>query len=339
MTIEQTILGNGVQLAPLAGIADPSFRILCRMFGAGPLMSEMVSAHATAANVMEPLSNEVKLLAQQQPLAVQFVGSDPELMAQSAGKAAALGAASINLNFACPARKIVRSGKGAAMMQTPDLALEIMKATKAAVDIPVTAKIRAGWAADSINALEISQLAEEAGLAAVILHPRTRAQAFGGKSDWTIIKQVKDSVNIPVVGNGDIKTPDDAERMLETTGCDAIMIGRGALGRPWLFRQILDRLQPSTEDRGRGAVNGLPESDDFDLARLAASDPEEVGRLVRLHLDLALQCKEEYRVAQQIRKHLIWYSRGMAHSHVFRARIHTAVDRKSLIQLIDGFFT
>lgn len=345
MSIEQTILGNGVHLAPLAGIADPAFRVICRLFGAGPLMSEMVSAHATAVGVAAPLANELKLSGRQHPLAVQFVGSDPEMMAKSARKAATLGAASINLNFACPARKIVRSGKGAAMMKTPELALEIMKAVKAAVEIPVTVKIRAGWNSKSINALEISQLAEEAGLAAVFLHPRTRKQGFSGSADWPLIKSVKRSVRIPVVGNGDVRTPDDAVRMLETTGCDAVMIGRGALGRPWLFRQVIDRL------RGAGLLPGpafdanpvpdlatVPSTADFDVARLVAHDPEEIGRVVCLHLALSLEHKEEFQVARQIRKHLIWYSRGMAHCHAFRANIHTAVDRQSLTRLIDAFF-
>ncbi len=346
MSTSQIILGNRVHFAPLAGIADPSCRILCRLFGAGPLMSEMVSAHATAVDIMGPLSDEVELLEQQQPLAVQFVGSDPELMAESARRAAALGASSINLNFACPARKIVRSGKGAAMMKTPDLALEIMKAARAAVEIPVTVKIRAGWTKDTINALEISQLAEEAGLAAVFLHPRTRAQGFGGESDWSLIKKVKEGVNIPVVGNGDIKTPDDAVRMLETTGCDAIMIGRGALGRPWLFSQIIARLRkecllstPAFDTNPVPDLTGIGEPPEFDVDRLAQGIPDELGRLVHLHLALALHCREELKVARQIRKHLIWYSRGMAHSHVFRANIHTAVDRQSLTHLIDGFFT
>ncbi|MBM4352641.1 MAG: tRNA dihydrouridine synthase DusB [Deltaproteobacteria bacterium] len=338
--VRSVVLGNRLLFAPLAGIADPAVRVVARMFGAGPLMSEMVSAHGVARGKSKELVQQTGLVDLEHPLAIQLVGSDPLMMAKVAVMAVARGADSINLNMACPARKIVHGEKGSALMKDPPRAREIMVAVREAVQAPVTVKIRAGWDAESVNCVPFSVMAEEAGMAAVIVHPRTRAQGFSGRADWSLIGAVKDAVRIPVVGNGDIRTPDDAARMVETTGCDAIMIGRGALGRPWLFRQVGRRLgwevppvQPPPQ--AEAAVGGT-EAIDLDAAE--AGVRTELARLIRLQVGLALRYKPELLVVNEIRKHMIWYSKGMPDSAKFRAKVHTANDVPALWALVDEFF-
>jgi len=338
--VDEVVLGNRLLFAPLAGIADPAVRVVARMFGAGPLMSEMVSAHGAARGKPKELVQQTGLIELEHPFAIQLVGSDPAMMAKVAVMAVKRGADSINLNMACPAKKIVHGEKGSALMKDPSRAREIMVAVREAVQVPVTVKIRAGWDSGSVSCVPFSSMAEEAGMVAVIVHPRTRAQGFSGKADWTLIKAVKDAVSIPVVGNGDIRTPDDAARMIESTGCDAIMIGRGALGRPWLFRQVGRRLgwvsppsQPPPD--GEAAVRG---ADGIDLDAAEAGVREELAKLIRLQVGLALRYKSECLVVNEIRKHMIWYSKGMHDSARFRARMHTATDVAALWMLVDEFF-
>ena len=358
------VLGNGLLFAPLAGIADPAVRVVARLFGAGPLMSEMVSAHGVARGKPKELVQQTGLIELEHPLAIQLVGSDPAMMAKVAAMAEKRGADSINLNMACPAKKIVHGEKGSALMKDPPRAREIMMAVRETVRIPVTVKIRAGWDSASVNCVPFSVMAEEAGVDAVVVHPRTRAQGFSGKSDWSLIKAVKESVRIPVVGNGDIRTPDDAVRMVESTGCDAIMIGRGALGRPWLFRQVGRRLgwqdSPSQPPpKGETAVRGAEESrgetagrgaegsrgetavrgaEGIDLDAAEAGEPTALARLIRFQVGLALRYKAECLVVNEIRKHMIWYSKGMYDSAKFRAKVHTATDVPALWTLVDEFF-
>lgn len=330
-SVREVVLGNRLLFAPLAGIADPAVRVVARMFGAGPLMSEMVSAHGAARGKPKELVQQTGLIELEHPFAIQLVGSDPAMMAKVAVMAVKRGADSINLNMACPAKKIVHGEKGSALMKDPPRAREIMVAVREAVQVPVTVKIRAGWDSGSVNCVPFSVMAEEAGMVAVIVHPRTRAQGFSGKADWTLIKAVKEAVRIPVVGNGDIRTQDDAARMVETTGCDAIMIGRGALGRPWLFRQVGKRLGWATERRFEGICG-------IDLDAAEAGVREELAKLIRLQVGLALRYKPEYLVVNEIRKHMIWYSKGMHDSARFRARMHTATDVAALWTLVDEFF-
>jgi nifR3 family TIM-barrel protein len=230
--------------------------------------------------------------------------------------------------MACPAKKIVHGEKGCALMKDPGRAREIMCAVREAVKVPVTVKIRAGWDSASINCVPFSVMAEEAGMVAVVVHPRTRAQGFSGKADWALIKAVKEAVRIPVVGNGDITSPDDAARMVETTGCDAIMIGRGALGRPWLFRQVGRRLGWGTERRFEG----------IDLDAAEAGVRSELAKLIRFQVGLALRYKRKCLVVNEIRKHMIWYSKGLHDSARFRAKMHTATDVPALWALVDEFF-
>jgi len=338
----ERIIGNGIHFAPLAGVADPPVRVLARLFGAGPLMTEMISAHGVAAGRKGLIQEQLVLKHLESPLAVQLVGSDPEIMADVARLAQGMGADSININMACPARKIVKSGKGCGMMLQPELSAAVMTAVRAAVAVPVTLKIRAGWNASSINCVDFSRMAEDCGMDSVILHPRTRAQGFSGEADWSLIERVVKAVSIPVVGNGDVRTCDDASRMLETTGCSAIMIGRGALGKPWLFAQVANLLQKTgANSRVEGAIMPHVEGAQacsFDVSLLEAGDPVEVGRLVRLHIELAAGVRPQSVFAKEVRKHLIWYSKGMPFASRFRANIHTAVDRAALDRLVDEFF-
>jgi tRNA-dihydrouridine synthase B len=335
------ILGNRVHFAPLAGVADAAVRVVARLFGAGPSMSEMVSAHGVVAGRPSLIEKQLLLVDYERPLSLQLVGSNPGMMADAAAMAVEMGADSINLNMACPARKIVKGGKGCAMMRNPQKSEAVMRAVRDRVKEPVTVKIRAGWDDNSINAVEFSKLAQDCGMEALFLHPRTRAQAFSGKADWSLIERTVRAVTIPVIGNGDIKAPDDALRMIETTGCAAVMIGRGALGRPWLFSQVLTELArrgiwAADDDQPAPALPaGLAVPD---VAKLAAGDRPALAQLIRLQLDLAMRIKPEYVVVREIRKHLVWYSRGQSDASAFRSTVHLADDLESLDLLIADFF-
>jgi tRNA-dihydrouridine synthase B len=339
--VKRIVLGNGVHLAPLAGIADAPVRVLARLFGAGPTMSEMVSAHGVAARRPHLIEDQLMLRHWEEPPVVQLVGSDPAIMRDVAQIAVERGAASINLNMACPARKIVKGGKGCALMKTPELAAAIMRSVRDAVTVPVTVKIRGGWSLSTINAVLLSQLAEDSGMDAVILHPRTREQAFSGVADWDLIRQTVAAISIPVIGNGDIRLPDDARRMFADTGCAAVMVGRGAFGRPWLFTQILRELKDLPQV---GPAPQVPDSllelagPPFQVDKLASGDGCEIARLIRLHVKLGLFVKEERIVAREVRKHVLWYSKGLPNASRFRAHIATAPDLASLIQFVDEFF-
>ncbi len=340
-SVREIVVGNGVQFAPLAGISDPAVRVLCRYFGAGPTMTEMVSAHGVSSRRVHLLEEQLVLADMERPVAVQIVGSDPRIMAEVAQLAVERGADAVNLTFACPARKIVKGGKGCGMMRTPELSEKVMKAVRAAVTVPVTVKIRAGWSEGQVNAVSFAQLAEACGMDGVILHPRTREQAFKGRSDWTLIEKTVKALSIPVIGNGDIKSPADARRMFETTGCAGVMVGRGALGRPWLFARILDEL------RGSGfigeATHVVPDLSPWGAAaleaeKLEAHDRAQLSALIGLQLSLSLQAKEARVVCKDLRKHVIWYSRGLPDASRFRAHIHTAVDVPALEKLVAEFF-
>jgi tRNA-dihydrouridine synthase B len=344
---QRVILGNRVHLAPLAGIADASFRLIARFFGAGPLISEMVSAHAMQSPQRHKLIDEqLPFLERERPLAIQIVGSDVNLLVGSACYAEKAGVDHVNLNFACPARKIVGTGKGSAMLRDPGRAFEVMKAVAAAVAIPVTVKIRSGWDEDSINSSHICELAQKAGIKAVFLHGRTRSQAFSGEADWAVIKEAVEAVDIPVVGNGDIRSAEDALAMVDSTGCAAVMVGRGALGRPWLFQQILEafrarQVYPAEDldiEYPKDLSDFQPTPSDFSVEALAGGDGSALARLIRLQARVASSFKEEKVAVKELRKHLIWYSRGLEGSAKFRSRIHTVTTMESLDALTADFF-
>lgn len=296
---------NNVFLAPLAGVSDRPFRLLCAEQGAGLVYTEMVSAKAIAYN------NEktIKLLAispDQERVAVQLFGSEPEILAESARKIDRDGITLFDVNMGCPVPKIVNNGEGSALMKTPELIGAIIEAMVKAVDKPITIKIRSGFDEDHVNAVEVARIAQASGAAAIGVHGRTRQQYYSGKADWSVIKAVKEAVNIPVIGNGDIFTAQDAKNMLDTTGCDGVMVARGAQGNPWIFREILHYL----------ATGDLLERPSID----------EIIAMVLRHRDALVDEKGAYIALRELRKHVSWYTKGLKNATLLRKELNQLED-------------
>ncbi len=255
MKIGALTIENNVFAAPMAGLSDIAYRLLAKEQGAGLVYSEMIHVMGTIRHCEKTLAL-MKTVPEEKPVAIQLFGKDPLMFGPAAIIAEEHGADIIDLNMCCPAAKVINGGSGCALMKTPKLAEEIIKETLSLAKVPVTVKLRLGWDSKSINIIEFAQMAEQCGVSAVTLHPRTRQQMFKGTSDWSMIKKLKESVKIPVIGSGDIKTPQDAKRMLDETGCDAIMLGRGVIGNPWFFKEVIHYLKtgemlprPSFEER------------------------------------------------------------------------------------------
>lgn len=314
MRIKNTYIHPPLVAAPLAGITDQANRIIAREFGAAYVVSEMISCKGLIydqAKTWELLAMEEG----EQPLAVQLFGSVPAEVARAAAIVAEkTRATAIDINMGCPTPKIVKGGEGAALLLNDKLAGEIVRQTVAAVSIPVTVKTRKGWDASSPNCLALVREVEAAGAAAVTIHGRTRDQFYSGRADWEIIRLVKESVYIPVIGNGDVTSPADAQRMFETTGCDAVMVGRAAIGNPWLYRDIARSLQ------------GLPSLPPPTL-------PERL-RIARRHLTMAIDRKGEYRGIREMRLQLAWYCRGLPRA----ARLRDAINKAETMAEIDDIF-
>ena len=275
-------LDSPVALAPMAGVTDLPFRILCREQGCGLMCTEMVSAKA----LLYKNRNTKPLLEtkpEERPVAVQLFGSDPEIMSEMALMLEEGPYDIIDVNMGCPVPKIVNNGEGSALMKNPKLAGEILSAMTRKLKKPVTVKFRKGFNDESVNAVEFAKMAEQSGAAAVAVHGRTREQFYSGKADWDIIRQVKEAVSIPVIGNGDIFTPQDAGRMMEETGCDGVMVARGAKGNPWIFSRIDHYLKT-------GEV-------------LPKQGPEEVKQMILRHAELLVAFKGEYTAMREMRKH------------------------------------
>ena len=287
-------------LAPMAGVADRACRELCIEFGAAYVVTEMVSSKGLTMH--DRKSDKLMMLGEtEKPAAVQIFGCDPATMAEAAKKAAATGCEAIDINMGCPAPKIAGNGGGSALMKDPDLAARITEACAKAVDLPVTVKIRAGWDENSINAVEMAKMQENSGAAAITVHCRTRKQMYAPPVDLDIIKQVKQAVSIPVIGNGDIVDAVSAENMYKTTGCDFIMIGRGALGAPWVFTQINEYFK-----------NGI-----------ILPDPpieERMETMIR-HISKLCEYKGEYVGMREARKHSGWYIKGVRGAAALRQEI------------------
>lgn len=313
MKIGNVEIENNVFLAPMAGVTDIPFRILCKEQGCGFVYTEMVSAKGMHYNDIKS-GKLTETVPFERPAAVQIFGSDPEIMARTAYILNICDADIIDINMGCPTPKITKNGEGSALMLKPELAGKIIDAVSKASAKPVTVKIRKGWDDNRVNAVEMAKIAEQNGAAAIAVHGRTREQFYSGMSDWDIIKEVKNAVKIPVIGNGDIVKPQDALSMLEHTGCDAVMIGRGAQGNPWLFKETVHYLRT-------GELIPAP------------SVQEKIDTVIR-HMDMLVDLKGEVSGVREMRKHIAWYIKGMRNAAATRDRIFKETDRDAVLKIL-----
>lgn len=313
MQIGDIKLAAPLALAPMAGITDLPFRLICRRLGCGMTVSEMVSAKGLLYKNVKT-TEMLRIDDGERPTAIQLFGSVPEELAEAARMVEAGGADMIDFNMGCPVPKIVNNGEGSALMKQPQLAHDILAAMVKAVKIPVTVKFRAGWDDSNRNAIEIAKAVEAAGVSAVAVHGRTRQQFYEGKADWGIIAEVKQAVKVPVFGNGDIFTVEDGLRMLAETGVDGLMIGRGADGNPWIFRELAAVLRGEE----RPAAPSLQER----LAQAAE------------HLDMLIDYKGEHISVKEMRRHISAYLKGLPHAAEFRGRFHKVDTREQFMELL-----
>ena len=313
LKIGNVMLENNVILAPMAGVTDLPYRVLCREQGCGLVCMEMVSAKAVLYN-----NRNTKELLQvderERPVSLQLFGSDPHILSDIAARLEEGPYDIFDINMGCPVPKIVKNGEGSALMKDPALVEELLSAMVKAVKKPVTVKIRKGFDDASVNAVEIAKIAEACGVAAVAVHGRTREQFYSGKADWDIIRRVKEAVRIPVIGNGDVFTAEDAKRLVDTTGCDGIMVARGAKGNPWIFREITEYL-----DTGRKAER---------------PSARELKEMILRHGRMMLNFKGELAGMREMRKHVSWYTAGYPNSAALRNDINMVSSMEELEALI-----
>ena len=309
LKIGTVTLDNNLILAPMAGVTDLPFRLLCKEQGAGLLCMEMVSAKA----ILYKNKNTEELLTidpRENPVSLQIFGSDPDIMGEIAKQIEERPFDILDINMGCPVPKVVNNGDGSALMKNPVLAGKIIEKVASAIKKPVTVKIRKGFDEEHVNAVEMAHIAQESGAAAVAVHGRTREQYYSGKADWDIIRQVKEAVSIPVIGNGDILTAQDVIAMKEQTGCDGFMIGRGAQGNPWIFSQILQYFETGTF--------------------VPKPSFSEVTDMLLRHAKMQLEFKGEYTGIREIRKHAAWYTSGYKNSSKLRGRINEVENYEQL---------
>ena len=307
-------LANNVILAPMAGVTDLPFRVLCQEQGCGLVCMEMVSAKA----ILYKNKNTKELLEvdeRERPVSLQLFGSDPKILSEIAASLEDGPYDIFDINMGCPVPKVAGNGEGSALMKNPQLVREIVSKVVRAIEKPVTVKIRKGFDEEHVNAVEIAKIIEDCGAAAVAVHGRTREQYYSGKADWDIIRQVKEAVSIPVIGNGDVTGPESAKKMMEETGVDGIMIGRACRGNPWIFKQINEYLKTGV----------IPEKPSL----------EEVREMMLRHARMQLECKGEYTGIREMRKHVAWYTAGYPNSAKLRAKINEVETFEELTELLN----
>jgi len=315
MQIGSLTLDNNVILAPLAGITNLPFRLLAKEAGCGLVCSEMISSHGLVYRSGKT-EKMLESTPEEKPLSVQLFGAKPDILAEAAAIVESSGADIIDINFGCSVRKVLRTGSGAALMRTPDLAEDLLKAVRRTIRLPLTIKIRSGWDPSGAQALNISEIAESCGVDAITVHPRTAGQLFSGRADWSIIAAVKKKVSIPVIGNGDIRSGNDAVRMLAETGCDAVMIGRKAIGNPDIFSRVLAQ------------ING-----DEEIA-------EDISRrfdLMIRYLQASVEYIGEEQACRMMRSRLGWFTKGLHKSSHFREAIKHLSSEKEGVELINTY--
>ena len=317
LTIGNVTLENNIILAPMAGVTDLPFRLLCKRQGAGMVCMEMVSAKAILYRNRNT-EELMRILQEERPVSLQLFGSDPKIMGEIAAQIQERPFDILDINMGCPVPKVVNNGEGSALMKNPKLAQEIIKSVVQASGKPVTVKIRKGFDEEHINAVELAKRAEEAGAAAIAVHGRTREQFYSGKADWEIIAKVKEAVGIPVIGNGDADSPENAVRMLRETGCDGVMVGRAARGNPWIFREINSYLETGEES--------------------AKPTAEEKCACILEHAALLCEYKGAYTAVREMRKHVSWYTFGYPNSARLRGKINTVESMEELEDCVREIF-
>ncbi|OGL40004.1 MAG: tRNA dihydrouridine synthase DusB [Candidatus Schekmanbacteria bacterium RIFCSPHIGHO2_02_FULL_38_11] len=318
MKIGSLKLSGNIFLAPMAGIANLPFRLIAKRFGATLVFSELSSSEALIRDGKKTF-DILRTAPEEKPIIFQIFGSNPDSVAEAARIVQELKPDGIDINMGCAVRKVIKSGSGVALMKDPEKIKEILKKVRKAVSLPLTIKIRSGWNSKNINALEIALIAEDEGVDAITIHPRTKEQMFSDRSDWSLIRKIKQKIKIPVIGNGDINTCLDARRMFEETGCDAAMVGRGSMGRPWIFREIREYL-----DSGKIPDEPLK---------------TEIEKTIIDHFNLSIEFLGQRRGTDLIKKHIAWYTKGFQDSCQLRKKIYLMNRKEEILSAIKVFFS